>query len=192
MLAKFGVWIFRGGLSRRRRGCRVDIPRMRVAATPRVPRGYSVEACRGDAAGYSVEACRGDAADAARAGQGVAHRTGRHQPLPPGRCGSARVLLPNRLRLHAAVDERRRRHRQGHREDVVRGPADELLRDGRAGGPDEGRLALCGSSSGIASTPRRFVGRGGLVSHRSGSAARSRRRRSTPATAASSSNKSSP
>ena len=70
--------IFRGGESRRRRGCHADIPRRRVAATPRLPRGYSVEAGRatprarrriirrgGVAAtprGYSVEAGRGDAA----------------------------------------------------------------------------------------------------------------------------------
>ena len=58
-------WIFRGGVPRRRRGCRVDIPWGRIAAPPRgagwifhgggrrrgVSRGYSVEVDRGDAAG---------------------------------------------------------------------------------------------------------------------------------------------
>ena len=36
-------------------GCRVDIPWRRVAATPRVPRGYSAEAYRGDAADAAFE-----------------------------------------------------------------------------------------------------------------------------------------
>ena len=41
------TWIFRGGALGRRRQCRVDIPWRNAAATPRVPRGYSVEArCR--------------------------------------------------------------------------------------------------------------------------------------------------
>ena len=33
------LWIVRGGASRHRRGCLVDIPWRRVAAPPRVPRG---------------------------------------------------------------------------------------------------------------------------------------------------------
>ena len=37
-------WIFRGGETRRRRGCLVDVPRRRDAATPRPRRGYSVAA----------------------------------------------------------------------------------------------------------------------------------------------------
>ena len=41
---------FRGGESRRRRGCHVDIPRRRVAAPPRLPRRYSAEMGRGAAA----------------------------------------------------------------------------------------------------------------------------------------------
>ena len=44
------VDIFRGDESRQRRGCRVNIPRRRVAAPPRLGRGYSVETSRGDAA----------------------------------------------------------------------------------------------------------------------------------------------
>ena len=41
-------WNFADG-SRRRRGCHVDIPRRRVAATPWLRRGYSEETSRGDA-----------------------------------------------------------------------------------------------------------------------------------------------
>ena len=44
------TWIFRGGESRRRRGCDVDIPSRRAAAAPWLRRGYSVEASRGAAA----------------------------------------------------------------------------------------------------------------------------------------------
>ena len=47
--------------SRRRRGCRVDIPRRRVAAAPRLRRGYSAKASRAAAAG-ATWTFRGDAA----------------------------------------------------------------------------------------------------------------------------------
>ena len=43
------MWIFRGDGSRRRRGCDADIPWRRVAVTPRLRRGHSVETGRGDA-----------------------------------------------------------------------------------------------------------------------------------------------
>ena len=42
--AAAATWIVRGDESRRRRGYDVDIPRRRIAATPRLRRGHSVEA----------------------------------------------------------------------------------------------------------------------------------------------------
>ena len=46
------TWIVRGDGSRRRRGCHVGRPRRRVAATPRLSRGSSEGAGRGDAAWF--------------------------------------------------------------------------------------------------------------------------------------------
>ena len=48
--AAAATWTFRGDESRRCRGCYVNIPWRRVAATPWLPREYSVETSRGDAA----------------------------------------------------------------------------------------------------------------------------------------------
>ena len=82
--------IFRGDESRRRCGYDVDIPRRRVAATPR-PRDVDIpwETSRGDAAaqrrGYSVEASRGDGIGGTATGEHAAVRAGqktRQVPAP--------------------------------------------------------------------------------------------------------------
>ena len=67
--------------SRRRRGCHVDIPWRRVAATPRLPRGYSMETSRGDAAA-ATWIFRGGAS---RRRRGATWTLGRNRPLryPP-------------------------------------------------------------------------------------------------------------
>ena len=73
--------IFRGDESRRRRGSRVDIPWRRVAAAPRLPRGYSVATGRGGAAAATYEF--GRRLDRARRPP-YGHDTCRYRaPLPP-------------------------------------------------------------------------------------------------------------
>ena len=59
--------IFRGGMSRRRRGCRADMPRRRVAPAPRVPRGYAAMASR---RGRDVDIQRGRVAATPRPRRG--------------------------------------------------------------------------------------------------------------------------
>ena len=101
------TWTFCGDESRRRRGCDVDIQWRRVAATPRLRRGYSVEISRGDAAavrrGCSVEASRGDAAAATRKVRGdeSRRRRGCDVDIPWGRVPAT----PRRRRERLRYDE---------------------------------------------------------------------------------------
>ena len=94
--AAAATWAFRGDESRRRRGCHVGIPwrrvagchvgipRRRVAATPRLPRGHSVETRRGDAV-TATWAFRGDGSPAATwafRGDASRRRRGCHVGIP--------------------------------------------------------------------------------------------------------------
>ena len=92
-----------GSGSRLRRGRDVDTPRRRVAATPRPPRGHSVEASRGDAAA-ATWAFRGDESRRRR-GRDADSPWRRGAATPRGHSAEAsrgRVALRSRDRLRYA------------------------------------------------------------------------------------------